>query len=196
MSTLEKISNIIDKTNEKIGHFIAWLTLVMVLVQFIVVILRYVYSIGFIQMQESIWYMHGIIFMLGAGYTLLKDGHVRVDVFYRDVTPRMRAIIDFWGGVLYLLPICILIFYYSFGLVVNSWKVFEGSTESDGIQAIFLYKTVIWVFAFLVFIQGTSMVIKAWLYITGQGTHYDDAHEDEFLSKEYLEGIRERENES
>ncbi len=196
MLTLKAISKNIDKMNEKIGHFVAWLTLAMVLIQFFVVIFRYVFSIGFIQMQEAIWYLHGIIFMTAAGYTLLKDAHVRVDVFYRDVSNRARAWIDFLGGILYLLPICVLTFYYSFGLVVNSWKVLEGSTESDGIQAIFLYKTVIWVFAALLFLQGLSMVIKAWLYLKGQGTHYDQIQDDEFLSKEYLEELREREQKS
>lgn len=193
MPTLETISSKIDFINEKIGRSVAWLTLLMVLVQFFVVIFRYIFSISFIPMQESIWYLHGIIFMTAAGYTLLKDAHVRVDVFYRDVSAKTRAKIDLIGSVLYLMPICIMVFYYSYGLVTNSWKVLEGSTETGGIPAIFLYKTVIWVFAGLLFIQGLSMAIKAYLYIKGEGTHYDEVVEDEFLSAEYLAELKERE---
>ncbi len=196
MSALATISEKIDSMNDTIGRGVAWLVLLMVLIQFFVVIFRYVFSISFIQMQEAIWYLHGVIFMLGASYTLLNDGHVRVDVFYRDASPKNRARVDFWGGVLYLLPFCILVFYLSFGLVVNSWKVLEGSTETNGIHAVYLLKTVIWVFAVLMFLQGFSLVAKAWLYINGKGTHYDEDNADEYLSEDYQKEIKNSETSS
>lgn len=191
MSTLKALSAKIDALNDIIGRGVAWLTLLMVLTQFFVVIFRYVFSVSFIPLQESIWYLHGIIFMLGAGYTLLHDEHVRVDVFYRDAKPRTKALVDIFGSILYLIPICILIFTYSFGYVMNSWAVFEGSTETNGLHAKFLLKTVIWVFAGLVALQGVSMVLKGILYRAGLNTHYDDLDGDEFLSEEYRSELSE-----
>ena len=77
----------IDTFNRKLGHATAWFALVLVLLQFSVVVLRYVFSVGFAPMQEAVWYLHGLLFMLGAGYTFLQDEHVRVDVIYRQATP-------------------------------------------------------------------------------------------------------------
>lgn len=185
MSSLKAISEKIDTLNEYIGRGVAWLTLLMVLTQFFVVIFRYVFSVSFIPLQESIWYLHGIIFMMGAGYTLLHDEHVRVDVFYRDAKPKTKALVDICGSVLYLIPICVLIFYYSFGYVMNSWAVLEGSTETNGLDAKYLLKTVIWLFAGLMALQGLSLAIKGILFRNGTGTHYDEASEDEFLTEEY-----------
>ncbi|MBL1421398.1 MAG: TRAP transporter small permease subunit [Alphaproteobacteria bacterium] len=185
MSSLKALSAMIDALNERIGRGVAWLTLLMVLMQFFVVIFRYVFSVSFIPLQESIWYLHGMIFMLGAGYTLLHNEHVRVDVFYRDAKPKTKALIDILGSLIYLIPICILIFVYSYGYVSNSWAVFEGSTETNGLHLKFLLKTVIWIFCLLMALQGVSMAIKGFLYRHDQGTHYDDLAEDEFLTEEY-----------
>lgn len=194
MLALKTVSAKIDALNDIIGRSVAWLTLVMVLVQFFVVIFRYVFSVSFIPLQEGIWYLHGTIFMLGAGYTLLHDEHVRVDVFYRDAKPRTKALVDIFGSVLYLIPICILIFTYSFGYVMNSWAVLEGSTETNGLHAKYLLKTVIWIFAGLVSLQGLSLALKGILYRAGLNTHYDDLEGDEFLSEEYRAELAEGEH--
>ncbi len=144
------LARLIDHLNSRIGKAIAWLTLAMVLVQFAIVLARYVFNIGSIGLQESIWYMHGITFMVGAGYTLLHDGHVRVDVIYRDATSRTKALIDLIGTLLFLLPMCALTLWVSLSYVTNAWKVREGSTELAGLPFIYLLKTTIWVFAILV----------------------------------------------
>ena len=151
----------IDTFNEHVGRITAWVALTMVLIQFIVVVMRYVFGIGSIMMQESVVYMHAILFMVGAGYTLLHGGHVRVDVFYRDASPKKKALVDLIGGFVFLMPVCILIWWSSWTYVVNSWRVFEGSKETSGIQAVFLLKTVVLVFAGLVFIQGVSLILRA-----------------------------------
>lgn len=83
MSVLSKFVQLVDLANDRIGKSVAWLAIIMVLIQFIVVVMRYVFGIGSIMMQESIIYLHGMLFMIGAGYTLLHEGHVRVDIFYR-----------------------------------------------------------------------------------------------------------------
>jgi TRAP-type mannitol/chloroaromatic compound transport system permease small subunit len=158
---------IIDAINRKVGLTVAWLALGMVLVQFTVVLSRYVFAVGSIPTQETIWYMHGMLFMLGAGYTLLRDGHVRVDVFYRDASVKRRALVDLFGVIFFLVPVCGFIFYSSTDYVINSWKVLEGSTETNGIPAIFALKTVILVATVLLLLQAVSMGIRSFIALSG-----------------------------
>ncbi len=167
MNALRQFAKLIDKTNELVGILISWLALFIVLVQFIVVVLRYVFGIPSIFMQESIIYMHALIFMVGAGYTLLHNGHVRVDIFYAKVTEKRKAVIDLIGVMIFLMPVCVMIWMVSWGYVAQSWAAREGSVEVSGIQAIFLLKTVILVFATLVAIQGVSLAIHSLLALIG-----------------------------
>ena len=176
MNPLVSLCRAIDATNEKIGRGVAWVALAMVLIQFLVVVMRYVFGIGSIMMQESVVYMHAILFMVGAGYTLLHGGHVRVDVFYRDASPRKKAMVDLAGGIVFLLPVCSLIVWSSWAYVASSWRVFEGSKETSGIQAVFLLKTVILVFAVLVLLQGVSLILKS--FLTLYGNRSDDGGEN------------------
>ena len=163
---LRLVASFLTLFNTVIGRFAAWLVLFMTLMQFVVVIMRYVFAYGSIQMQESIWYMHGLLFMLGAGYTLAKEGHVRLDVFYREArnAPRLRST----SSVLwyFLLPFCIVNFDSAWPLVLNSWAVREGSTETAGLQYIYLFKTVILIFSVLLVIEGISLAIRSILQLT------------------------------
>ena len=149
------------------GRIVSWLALYMVLVQFGVVVLRYVFSISFIATVESVIYAHGLLFMLGAGYTLLRDGHVRVDVFFREMQPRKKAWVDLLGATLLLLPVMMLLLWTSWSLVIHAWQSLEGSEEAGGLPLLFLYKTVIWLFAVLVGAQGLAMGWRAWLFLQG-----------------------------
>jgi len=167
---LEKLCDRIDGLNTQVGRLAQWLVIYMMLVQFFVVLLRYVFSIGFIGIVESVWYSYGLLFMLGAGYTLLKDGHVRVDVFYRDMPVRKKALINFWGAILFIAPLSILTFSLSFGYVLNSWKVLEVSSEAGGLPLVFAYKTVIWIFAVLLGLQAISMAGRAWLTLSDKSS--------------------------
>lgn len=158
----------VDALNRHVGQALAWLTLGMVLLQFVVVVMRYVFGIGSVVAQEAIVYMHAIAFLLGASYTLLDNGHVRCDIFYRDARPRTRALIDLIGAFVFLIPICVMILWVSLPYVVNAWAVFEGSPEGRlGIPAIFLLKTMIPVFAVLLGLQGVSVAIHAGLRLAG-----------------------------
>lgn len=168
MGSLRNFAEIIDRLNEGIGRTLAWLTLGMVLLQFVVVVLRYVFGIGSVIAQEAIVYMHSIVFLGGAAYTLLHNGHVRCDIFYSDATPRTRAIVDLIGVFLFLLPMCIMIFWVSWPYVANAWAVLEGSPEGRlGIPAVFLLKTVILAFAALLALQAISMAVHAALKLLG-----------------------------
>ncbi len=167
MSSLAALARAIDRLNSVIGQATAWLALIMVLIQFLVVILRYVFGLGFIWMQESIVYMHGILFMVGAGYTLLQDGHVRVDVFYREATRRRKAWVNLLGTLFFLIPFCVLVLWVSWPYVQNSWRVLEGSKETSGVQGIYMLKTVILVFGGLVLLQGVSVMARSVLTLAG-----------------------------
>ena len=178
MIFLVSVAQRIDALNENIGKAVAWLALLMVIVQFIVVIMRYVFGIGSIFMQESIIYLHATVFMLGAGYTLLHNGHVRVDIFYREASPRRKAVVDIVGVAIFLIPVCALIWWGSWPYVANSWRVFEGSRETSGIQAVFLLKTVILVFVVLVVLQGISLAIRSLLILAGvEQAKADEPHD-------------------
>ena len=157
----------VDGLNRVVGRSVAWLAVFMVVVQFIVVLLRYVFGYGSIFVQESIIYMHGILFMLGAGYTLLSGGHVRVDIFYRDASPRQKALVDLIGVVIFLLPVTIAIFYFSWPYVMQSWAMGEGSKETSGIPLVYLLKTSIPIFCILCALQGISMALHAMRTLAG-----------------------------
>ncbi|SDF79766.1 TRAP-type mannitol/chloroaromatic compound transport system, small permease component [Limimonas halophila] len=168
MNALASLVRGIDRLNEGVGRGAAWLTILLVLVQFVVVILRYVFGVGSLWLQELIVYLHAFNFMLGSGYTLLHDGHVRVDILYRGAAMRHKAWVDLLGSIVLLIPVCVLIFLYSYPYVANAWASFEGSEETSGIQAVFLLKTVILAFAVLVGLQALSLAARSLLRLLGR----------------------------
>ncbi len=143
------------------GRAVMWLLIIMAIVQFMIVILRYVFGINFIFMQESVTYMHGAVFLLAAGYALLTDDHVRVDIFYRSAPAHRKAAIDLAGIYLFLFPFCLTLLWASTPYVANAWAVFEGSTEQSGIQGVFLLKSLIVVFAVLLAMAGFVRAVDA-----------------------------------
>ncbi|MDJ0932493.1 TRAP transporter small permease subunit [Breoghania sp.] len=157
----------IDRLNTLIGRGIAWAMPLMVVIQVTVVLMRYVFGLGSIWMQESIVYLHASTFLLAGAYTLAVDAHVRVDILYRDARPRTRALVDTLGMIFFLLPMCGVILWVSTPYVARSWSILEGSRETSGIQAIFLLKTLILVFAGLMALQGIGIVFKVVLALAG-----------------------------
>ena len=170
MSSLRAIARICDKVSTGTGRTVAWFALGMVLVQFTVVVLRYVFGVGFIALQESISYMMGFMYLLGAAYTLLVNGHVRVDILYREATPRTKAWVDLFGTLLLLFPVCVLIIWASVSPVMQSWSTLESSPETSGIPAVFLKRTIIPIFAAMMIVQGTAVALRSLLTLCG----YDD----------------------
>ena len=167
MSGLVAFVNLIDRMNERIGRGVAWLTLLMVLITFAVVILRYVYAIGWVWLQESYVWLHGVVFMIGAGYTLLHNGHVRVDIYYRPNSARYKAIIDLFGSLLLLLPLVLVITFVSYDYVLDSWTRLEESREAGGLPGLFLLKSIILLFSFLIGLQGLSLAARSFLVLIG-----------------------------
>ena len=155
------IRNFINTLNSKIGKFVAWLLFFMVITTCIVVVLRYVFNIGFIWMQELVRFFYAAVFLLCAAYTMVDDEHVRVDIFYSKMTKPNRAIVDLIGNIVFLIPFCITIFYYSFNYVINSWAQLEGSLEERGLHVVYIMKTFIWAFSIMMLFQGISSIIKS-----------------------------------
>ena len=116
-----RVADALDGINRGFAHVIRWLALLMVLAQFAIVVGRYVFGVNSIAAQESVLYMHSTLFMLAAGYTLLVDKHVRVDVFYAGLSPRGQRRIDIFGHVFLLLPSMTALLYWSWPSVRNSW---------------------------------------------------------------------------
>ncbi len=164
---LKRLIDVIDTVNDRIGRLVAWMTFLTVLAAVSVALLRYVFDIGFIWMQESYIWMHGLIFMLGAGYTLLHGGHVRVDVFYSKFSPRGQAWVDLLGVFLLLLPMMAIIAWTSWGYVANSWEMRERSPQPGGLPATYFLKSAILFFCALVALQGLSLAAKSALVLKG-----------------------------
>lgn len=166
---MQGVIDVIDGLNERIGRAVSWLTLAMVLLQFAIVLFRYVFGVGWIAAQEAVVYMHAAVFLGVAGYALRHDGHVRVDIFYGGAGPRARAKVDLFGSLVLLLPMCIAIFALAWPYVGRAWAVLEGSPEGqNGIPAVFILKSFILVFAVLVGLQGLALLLRSLAILTGR----------------------------
>ncbi len=155
--------NAIDRFSAAVGKAAAWLTLFMVVFTFVIVILRYVFDLGFIWLQESIIWMHAAVFMMGAAYTLQQEEHVRVDVFYRNMSARRRAWVDLAGVLFFLLPLCVFLAWNSVDFVLQSWRIGEGSREPGGLPypLLPLLKTIILLMPVTVALQGLSLFLRS-----------------------------------
>jgi TRAP-type mannitol/chloroaromatic compound transport system permease small subunit len=160
-----KLVRIIDSFTEVLGKMISWLTLLMVLLTFTIVVLRYGFNLGWIAMQESVLYFHGIVFMLGAAYTLKHDGHVRVDIFYQKFSLKQKAWVNLLGGLVLLMPVCIFIFFISINYVLAAWQIMERSPEAGGLPLVYLNKTLILTLAVTMVFQGVAEVLRNLLVI-------------------------------
>lgn len=154
------IANAIDRMNTAVAGAVKWLALIMVLVQFCIVIGRYVFGFNSIAAQESVLYMHATLFMLGAGYTLLVDKHVRVDVFYAKVSDAARRRVDIFGHIFLLIPSMVALLYWSWPSVRNAWAILEGPISVGGIEAVFLLKSLIPAFCVLILLQSLSLLVR------------------------------------
>lgn len=164
---LRSLAGLIDGANAAIGKAVAWLALFLVLAMLVAVFGRYVFGVGWIKLSEAILYAHATLFMLGAAWTLRADGHVRVDIFYREARPRTKAWVNLIGVVLFLLPVMVLIGWVAWPYVGRAWAIREGSREISGIHLVFLLKTAIIVFAVQVGLQGIALAARSILALRG-----------------------------
>lgn len=160
----------LKRINEWTGRAVAWFAVLMVLVTFLIVVLRYSLNINSIAIQELVVYLHSAMFMLGAAYTLKHDEHVRVDIFLRRFSKRTAAIVEIAGVFLLLLPTCLFIFWVSLDYVAASWSILEGSRESGGMPGVFLVKTLIPLSMALLALQGLLIFIDKLAVLRGNKT--------------------------
>ena len=158
---MEKLSHIIDGLSNLLGRIFSWLTLTMVIVMAAIVVLRYVFQIGSIALQESIIYINALIFTFGVAYTLKEQGHVRVDIFYSRINEKKRAWVDVFGSLFFLVPSTCFIIWISWDYVAVSWRIREGSAESSGLPFVYLLKSAILVLPTLLLLQGISEIVKS-----------------------------------
>ena len=154
-------ANRIDRLTTAIGRTVAWLALVVVLLQFALVVARYLFGLGSIWLSEAVIYGHATLFMLAAAWTLKAGGHVRVDIFYAEASPRSKATVDLLGALLLLLPLAAVLVWLSLPYAARSWAILERSQESSGLPLVFLLKTLIPLFALLLALQGVAQAIRA-----------------------------------
>lgn len=167
---LRAFTRLIDNLNRYLGRILAWLTLAMVLVTFTVVVLRYGFNEGSIALQESVMYLHSFVFLGAAGYTLLYDNHVRVDIFYAKMSERGQAWVNLLGAIFLLLPTFGFIFWISWDYVGRSWALLEGSPEVGGLNLVYILKTAIPALAVVMTLQGLSQIAHNILILTGRET--------------------------
>ena len=165
---MQRLKSILERIGELTGSVMAWLTVLMVLGTFVIVVLRYVFDLGWIAMQESIVWMHAAVFMLGASYTLKHNEHVRVDIFYRRTTAERRAWVDVIGTVVFLLPLAGFVAVTSWDYVSTSWAIREASREAGGLPYPFvpIMKSPIPATAVLLMLQGVADLIGAVMVLT------------------------------
>ncbi|MEO1038025.1 MAG: TRAP transporter small permease subunit [Pseudomonadota bacterium] len=165
---LKRAINAIDAVNTAIADAARWFALGLVLVTAIIVVQRYVFGLSFTPLQESVVYMHALLFLLSAAATLLAGGHVRVDIIYSKLPDSSKAWTDIAGTYLALLPMCWLILDTSRSYVGGAWRILERSRESDGLALVFLLKTAIPVFAVMMIAQGAAMAARAALTLANE----------------------------
>ncbi|MCW8844233.1 MAG: TRAP transporter small permease subunit [Gammaproteobacteria bacterium] len=164
---LQRLAGGLDKLSQRTGEAVSWLTLFMVIVTCIVVILRYVFDLGWIWLQESVTWMHATVFMVGAAYTLQREDHVRVDILYRGMSARKQAWVNLLGTVFLLLPTTLLILFSSLVYVSSSWQYQEVSQEAGGLPALYLLKAVMPLGAALLSLQGFALGLRSLLVLLG-----------------------------
>lgn len=154
------IVDFLDGLTEYFGRMISWLALFMVLMSFATVVLRYVYGISNVAMIETVVYGFAMLLAGSAGWTLLHDEHVRVDIFYGAMSERKKALIDLLGAVFFLFPVLFIVWSKGLPYVSRSWKLRETSNEVAGLDYLYLLKTFILVFAVTLAVQGVSFVLR------------------------------------
>jgi len=160
MNALEKIADLIDAFNGFIGRTVCWALVPVTLVAFAVVAMRYALGTGFPWLQESYIWMHGAAVLLAASWVLKEGGHVRVDLFYKRASAKVKAWLDMIGVLFFLMPMMGFLFWWSLPLVQRSWRLMERSPTADGLQFVYIMKTIVPVFCVLMMLQGLAMLLR------------------------------------
>ncbi len=171
----------VDSLNYGLGEAAKWMLPVLVLTVAFSVFALSIFGLSWTKLFETSIYLHAAIIMLGAAATLLAGQHVRVDIFFSRMRPVSCALVDFCGFYLLLMPVCLIILWNSQTFVSFSWRIFEGSPEADGLQATFLLKTLVPLFALLMLAQGMAIALRAVLCLKGESESERPPHTPPFF---------------
>jgi TRAP-type mannitol/chloroaromatic compound transport system permease small subunit len=158
----------IDRLTTLVGRAVAWLALVIVLLQFALVVARYAFGLGSIWLTETVIYANAALFLLASAWTLRVGGHVRVDVFYAHASKRTQAIVDLIGALALLLTFALVLIWLSVPYAARAWAIFERSQEASGLPLVFVLKSFIPLFAMLMALQGAAQAVRAFHKLAGQ----------------------------
>jgi TRAP-type mannitol/chloroaromatic compound transport system permease small subunit len=178
---LKRVVGLLDALAERVGRLVSWLVLVMVLVTFLVVVMRYAFGFGRIWIQELSTWAHAFVFLLAAAYTLKHDEHVRVDLFYKSASLKRRALVDLAGTLLLLVPTFLLVLWGSWSFAASSWRIGESSGETGGLPALYLLKAAIPLMAILLLVQAAALIARSVLGLRGIDLEHDEHAEGEGL---------------
>ena len=168
MDALARAVAAIDGINRWVGRIVSWLTLATVIICGAVVLLRYVAGQGHVWMQELYVWTHAMTFMLAAGFAYLLNAHVRVDIFYAGLGPRGKAWVDLFGVIFLLFPWLVLLAWTSWTYVSYSWQTNEISVQNNGMPAMYVLKSALLGFVFLVALQGLAWIGRCVLVLAGR----------------------------
>ena len=154
--------------NAVLGRIFSYFSLGVVLICFVVVVMRYVFRMGSVPLQDLYVWLNGMMFMGIAGYTLMKDGHVRVDIFYREANVRRRALVDILGGIFFVGPFVWVLIRWGWPYVANSWRLREGSANYGGMPGLFVLKSFLILFAVVVALQTLALILRGVLVLAGR----------------------------
>ena len=158
---MKKLSLLLDAFSERVGKVCSWFVVLMVLITFTVVVMRYGLNMGSVMLQDVVLYLHGGLFLLGSAFALKRGSHVRVDIFYRDFSEKRKALVDLIGNIVFLQPVCWTRLLFSCGYVEFSWRIMEVSPEPDGLPFVYLQKSLLVVLAVFLSLQSLSEIIKS-----------------------------------
>ena len=176
-NSLDRVARGISCFSEWCGRAVAWLALAMALITTTVVVMRHLLNINSLALQDSVTYLHGAVFLLGAAFTLKRGGHVRVDIFYRRMTVRQQALVDALGGLLLLLPVCAAIFWLCLDYVQFSWQIREGANDYGKLPLVYLLKSLLLAMPVALALQGVADIIGNLLFFCGQGGRHAEPRE-------------------
>lgn len=158
---MEKVINIINNITERVGKFASWFGVLMVIIISLDVIIRYIFNFTFIWIIELEIYLFGFMFLLGSGYALKHEKHVRVDVFYSKMSKKNKAIIDLIGGLIYLLPWSGIVVFAAWKYAYSSFLMGESSAQPGGLPALYILKFAIAIGFFLLLLQGVAQILNS-----------------------------------
>lgn len=157
---LQQVNQFLSQINEKIGQASSWLTAILMVLVCFNVAMRYLFNHAEAWRTELEWHIFALIFLLAAGYTLKHDKHVRVDLFYAKFSEKKKALVNFTGTLLFLVPWCIVVIITAYHYAHSSWLMNEGSPD-NGLPARYIIKSMIALGFFLLLLQAFSLLFSS-----------------------------------